>query len=127
MLNLSQQSQSDIPEGSSIRGSDSDIGEPEPDIGSEEDMDYNDTGRDTHEKDDKVDRDDKAPAPNNMLQMMNQIRSMIEMTVEKAKEDKNISSQKCKYFKQYLRANFPLVCPCFMNSVDSCYQAGMKI
>jgi len=59
-------------------------------------MDYHDSARDTHEKDDKVDRDDKAPAPNTMLQMMNQIRSMIEMTVEKAKEEKNTPSQKCK-------------------------------
>ena len=40
---------------------------------------------------------EKAGAPGNMFQMMNQIQSLIKMTVEKAKqEEKNSSSQKCE-------------------------------
>ena len=91
MLNLSQQSQSDLQEGSSIRGSDSDIGEPDTDVVSEtEEMDYNDNGRDATDK--------ESAAPNTMFQMMNQIQSLIKMTVEKAnQEKKNTSSQKCEY------------------------------
>ena len=101
VLNLSQQAHSDLQEGggSSIRGSDSDIGEPEADIGSEEDMD--------------MDKEDKAP--NNMFQMMNQIQSLIKMTVEKAKqEEKNSPSQKSEYFVLYSYR---------YDGDDVCYQA----
>ena len=36
--------------------------------------------------------------PGTMFQMMNQIQSLIKMTVEKAKqEEKNNSNQKCEY------------------------------
>lgn len=94
MLNLSQQSHSDHHEGgSSIREDESDIGEP--DIGSEEDMEYTEGGRDNHEKEDK----ETGAAPNSMqyVQMMNQIKSLIEMTVEKAKnEEKTTTNQKSK-------------------------------
>ena len=73
----------------------SDIGEPEPDIGSD-DMEYTDnTARDNHDKDDK-ETGDRA-APSNMFQMMNQIQSLIKLTVEKAKQEEKISNQKSKY------------------------------
>ena len=89
MLNLSAQAQSDLQEGSASsdpgRASDSDIGEPEADIGSEaEDMD--------------ISKQEEAGAPGPMFQMMNQIQSLIKMSVEKMKhEEKNNSSQKCEY------------------------------
>ena len=91
MLNLSAQAQSDLQEGSASsdpgRASDSDIGEAEADIGSEaEDMDI---GK-------QEEREAGAPGP--MFQMMNQIQSLIKMSVEKMKhEEKNNSSQKCEY------------------------------
>ena len=88
MLNLSAQAQSDTQEGSSSdlgRASDSDIGEPEAELGDLGDME---TERDG----------EKTGAPGNMFQMMNQIQSLIKMTVEKAKqEEKNSSSQKCEF------------------------------
>ena len=90
MLNLSAQAQSDLQEGSASsdpgRASDSDIGEPEADIGSEaEDMDISK----------QEEREAGAPGP--MFQMMNQIQSLIKMSVEKMKhEEKNNSSQKCE-------------------------------
>ena len=91
VLNLSQQSDLGQEGSSSIgRGSDSDIGEP--DIGSEEDMDYNDNGKDNQDK--------EAGAPPNaaMLHMMNQINQMIKMSVENAKQEKkSVPIQKCKF------------------------------
>ena len=93
MLNLSAQAPSDLQEpGSASSDPDhSDIGEPEADIGSEtEDMDMDRK---------QEDKEAGAPgAPGTMFQMMNQIQSLIKMTVEKAKqEEKNNSSQKCEY------------------------------
>ena len=96
MLNLSAQAPSDLQEpGSASSDPDhSDIGEPEADIGSEtEDMDTMDRKAE--------DKEAGAPGtpgtPGTMFQMMNQIQSLIKMTVEKAKqEEKNNSSQKCK-------------------------------
>ena len=88
MLNLSAHAQSDLQEGSASsdpgRASDSDIGEPEADIGSEtEDMELGGS---------KEEKEAGAGA------MMNQIQSLIKMMVEKAKqEEKNNSSQKCEY------------------------------
>ena len=94
MLNLSAQAPSDLQEpGSASSDPDhSDIGEPEADIGSEtEDMDTMDRKAE--------DKEAGAPGtPGTMFQMMNQIQSLIKMTVEKAKqEEKNNSSQKCEY------------------------------
>lgn len=91
VLNLSAQAQSDLQEGSASsdpgRASDSDIGEPEADIGSEtEDMEL---GK-------QQEKEAGTGTPGNMFQMMNQIQSLIKMTVEKAKqEEKNNSNQKC--------------------------------
>ena len=115
VLNLSQQSDLGQEGSSSIgRGSDSDIGEP--DMGSEEDMDYNVNGKDNQDK--------EAGAPPNaaMLHMMNQINQMIKMSVENAKQEKkSVPIQKCKcsiLFEQNCHC-----CSQFMNSADICYQA----
>jgi len=87
VLNLSQ-SQSDIHD-DSVR-SDSDIGEP--DIATDDEMDYNDS-KDNSIIKEKAEEDTK---PGSMFQMMNQIQSLIKMTVEKAKqeEEKNTIHQK---------------------------------
>ena len=94
VLNLSAQAQSDTQEGSSSdlgRASDSDIGEPEAELG-----DLGDIETETEAEQSR--RGEKAGAPGNMFQMMNQIQSLIKMTVEKAKqEEKNSSSQKCEF------------------------------
>ena len=93
VLNLSAQAQSDLQEGSASsdpgRASDSDIGEPEADIGSEtEDMEL---GK-------QEEKEAGTGTPGTMFQMMNQIQSLIKMTVEKAKqEEKNNPNQKCEY------------------------------
>ena len=89
VLNLSQ-SQSDIHD-DSVR-SDSDIGEP--DIATDDEMDYNDS-KDNSIIKEKAEEDTK---PGSMFQMMNQIQSLIKMTVEKAKqeEEKNTIHQKSK-------------------------------
>jgi len=86
ILNLSQ-SQSDIHD-DSVR-SDSDIGEP--DIGTDDEMDYNDS------KDNSIikEKAEDGTKPGSMFQMMNQIQSLIKMTVEKAKqEEKHTTYQK---------------------------------
>jgi len=88
VLNLSQ-SQSDIHD-DSVR-SDSDIGEP--DIATDDEMDYNDS------KDNSIIKEkteDGTTKPGSVFQMMNQIQSLIKMTVEKAKqEEKHTTHQKC--------------------------------
>jgi len=87
VLNLSQ-SQSDIHD-DSVR-SDSDIGEP--DIPTDDEMDYNDS-KDNSIIKEKTEEDTK---PGSVFQMMNQIQSLIKMTVEKAKqEEKHTTHQKC--------------------------------
>ena len=89
VLNLSQ-SQSDIHD-DSVR-SDSDIGEP--DIATDDEMDYNDS------KDNSIikEKTEDGTKPSSVFQMMNQIQSLIKMTVEKAKqEEKHTTHQKCKY------------------------------
>ena len=92
VLNLSQAETRDPDD--SIRGSDSDIGEPDID-GSDEEMDYSEAAKNGNEKDQSKSEDVSGGA--NMFQMMNQIQSIIKMTVEKAKqEEKNNSHQKCK-------------------------------
>ena len=93
VLNLSQ-SQSDTHE-DSLRGSDSDIGEPDI-VGSDEEMDLSETSKNENGQDPNKPGD--AASPGNMFQMMNQIQSIIKMTVEKAKQEEKINShQKCKY------------------------------
>ena len=48
-----------------------------------------------------------AGTPGNMFQMMNQIQSLIKMTVEKAKqEEKNNSNQKCEYVCTIWKSSF---------------------
>lgn len=87
VLNLSQ-SQSDIHD-DSVR-SDSDIGEP--DIATDDEMDYNDS------KDNSIikEKAEDGTKPGSVFQMMNQIQSLIKMTVEKAKqEEKHTTHQKC--------------------------------
>jgi len=87
VLNLSQ-SQSDIHD-DSVR-SDSDIGEP--DIATDDEMDYNDS------KDNSIikEKAEDGSKPGSVFQMMNQIQSLIKMTVEKAKqEEKHTTHQKC--------------------------------
>ena len=63
-------------------------------------MEYAESGRDNHVKDEK----ESGAAPTNMLQMMNQIQSLIKMTVEKAKqEEKTNTNQKSKNFNSILQ------------------------
>ena len=58
-------------------------------------MDYSEAAKNGNEKDQSKSEDVSGGA--NMFQMMNQIQSIIKMTVEKAKqEEKNNSHQKCK-------------------------------
>ena len=92
VLNLAQAENRDQED--SIRGSDSDIGEPDID-GSDEEMDYSEAAKNGNEKEGLKNEEGSGQA--NMFQMMNQIQSIIKMTVEKAKqEEKNNSHQKCK-------------------------------
>merc|ERR550525_546445 len=57
-------------------------------------MDYSEAAKNGNDKDGSKNEDVSGQA--NMFQMMNQIQSLIKMTVEKAKqEEKNSSSQKC--------------------------------
>ena len=94
VLNLSQ-SQSDTHE-DSIRGSDSDIGEPDIE-GYDEEMELSETAK--NENGQPPSKPGDVSSQGNMFQMMNQIQSIIKMTVEKAKqEEKSNSHQKCKYF-----------------------------
>ena len=97
VLNLSQ-SQSETHE-DSIRGSDSDIGEPDIE-GSDEEMDLSETAKtENGQTPGKPGDVSTQGSQGNMFQMMNQIQSIIKMTVEKAKqEEKSNSHQKCKYF-----------------------------
>ena len=92
VLNLSQ---SEAREGEdSIRGSDSDIGEPDIE-GTDDEMEYSDAAKNETEKVQSKNEDVSGQA--NMFQMMNQIQSIIKMTVEKAKQEEKINShQKCK-------------------------------
>jgi len=98
VLNLSHQAQSDVPDDSLSRRSDSDIGEPE--VGTDDDMDCVDEsgGGRREEVSNPVKKEEEgagANKPASMFQMMNHIQSLISMAVENAKqEEKSISHQK---------------------------------
>merc|ERR1719242_1415682 len=97
VLNLSHQAQSDVPDDSLSRRSDSDIGEPE--VGTDDDMDCVDEGggarREEVSNPSKKEEEGAASKPASMFQMMNHIQSLISMAVENAKqEEKSISHQK---------------------------------
>jgi len=96
VLNLSQ-AQSEAPDDSLSRRSDSDIGEPE--VGTDDDMDCVDEGgggrREEVSNPSKKEEEGAASKPASMFQMMNHIQSLISMAVENAKqEEKSISHQK---------------------------------
>merc|ERR1719150_3596843 len=96
VLNLSH-AQSDVPDDSLSRRSDSDIGEPE--VGTDDDMDCVDEGggggREEVNSTVKKEEEGVGSKPASMFQMMNHIQSLISMAVENAKqEEKSISHQK---------------------------------